>query len=157
MQNDKALRQHLISLLDMKGAHVGFDRAVRGWPLKLQGKKPRGAPYSAWQLLEHMRLAQWDILDFCRNPNYKEKNWPDDYWPQKPVPPDDQAWQQSCRAFRRDLKEMKNLVANPKTNLFAKIPWGSGQTCLREALLVADHNSHHLGQLILLRRLLGDW
>ncbi len=124
---------------------------------KLRGAKLERLPYTAWQLLEHVRLAQWDILDFSHNPDYREKKFPDDYWPKTEAPPNEEAWRKSVAAFRHDLKEMQKLVENPKTDLFAKIPWGDGQTILREALLVADHNAYHLGQLVMLRRLLGAW
>jgi hypothetical protein len=108
-------------------------------------------------LLEHMRIAQWDILEFSRNPKYEPPKWPDDYWPKTQAPPTEAAWQNSVHSFRDDLDAMKKLVNDPKTDLLAKIPWGDGQTLLREVLLVADHNSHHLGQLIDVRRLLGIW
>ncbi|MBV9339572.1 MAG: DinB family protein, partial [Acidobacteria bacterium] len=111
----------------------------------------------AWMLLEHMRIAQWDILDFSRNAQYSSLRWPQDYWPQDPSPPDTSAWIKSIESFREDLNAMKKLVNDPETDLFAAIPWGDGKTILREALLVADHNSHHLGQLIDVRRLLGIW
>jgi hypothetical protein len=108
-------------------------------------------------LLEHLRIAQEDILEFCRDPKYKAPKWPDDYWPKKPAPPSAAAWGKSVKQFRKDLKTMQDLVANPKTDLFAKIPWGDGQTILREVLLVADHNAYHVAQLIDVRRLLGAW
>src|SRR5215469_9730926 len=144
------LRQHVLNLLRMEGAHIGFHEAVKGFPADLQGKKPAGAPHSAWQLLEHLRLAQEDILDFSRNPDYREKKWPEEYWPATEAPPDDAAWNASIRAFEHDLKEMEALVADEKHDLFARIPHGDGQTLMREALLVADHNSYHLGQLVFL-------
>src|SRR5262249_9158179 len=121
------------------------------------GKKPAGFPHSAWMLLEHMRIAQWDILDFSRNAKYESLEWPEGYWPKSEAPPSDSAWEKSVRDFREDLKEMVELVSDPKTDLFAKIPWGDGQTILREALLIADHNAYHLGQLVDVRRLLGAW
>jgi uncharacterized damage-inducible protein DinB len=120
-------------------------------------EKPSGAPYSAWQLLEHMRIAQRDILEFSRNPKHVSPEWPEGYWPTKEAPPTKAAWSNSVRAFRSDLRAMQKLVANPASDLFARIPHGDGQTLLREALLVADHNSYHLGQLVMLRRLLGAW
>ena len=157
MNSDQSLRKHLLELLDGGQAHASFDKVIADFPAKLRGEAPTGLAHSAWMLLEHMRLAQWDILDFSRNPKYKELKWPDDYWPKSPAPPGSAAWDKSVKAFQDDLSEMKKLVNNAKTDLFAKIPWGDGQTVLREALLVADHNSHHLGQLIDLRRLLGIW
>jgi len=157
MDNDQALRKHLLELLDGAYAHAPFDKVVSDFPVKLRGEVPTGLPHSAWMLLEHLRLSQWDILEFSRNPEYKELKWPDEYWPKSPVPPSEAAWDKSVKSFHDDLAAMKNLVNDPKTDLFAKIPWGDGQTILREAMLVADHNSHHLGQLIDVRRLLGAW
>jgi hypothetical protein len=157
MKEDRALRQHLLNLLDGEHAHVNFESVVKGWPVKLRGAKPRGQPFTAWRLLEHMRIAQWDILEFSRNPKHVSPEWPEGYWPRGDAPPDKDAWDKSVRAFRRDLKAMKDLVAKPSTELFARIPHGTGQTILREALLIADHNAYHLGQLLLLRRLLGAW
>jgi hypothetical protein len=151
------LRQHLLALLRGGGAHVSFDDAVSDFPAELQGKIPRGTPHTAWQLLEHMRIAQQDILDFSVNPEYQEMAWPGDYWPKSAAPPDSHAWDKSVKTFKTDLKKMEALVENPKSDLLAPIPWGTGQTLLREALLVADHNAYHLGQLVLVRRLLGAW
>jgi hypothetical protein len=151
------LRKHVLELLKGKSAHADFDAAVSKFPLKLAGEKPAGAPYSAWQLLEHMRIAQWDILEFSRNPQHISPPWPEGYWPQTESPPGMAAWSKSVRAFRADLKAMMDLVADPASDLLARIPHGEGQTLLREALLVADHNSYHLGQLVMLRRLLGAW
>jgi hypothetical protein len=157
MTNDQSLRKHLIELLDGAQAHAAFDKVIVDFPPKLRGEIPNGLPHSAWMLLEHMRLAQWDILDFSRNPKYKELKWPEDYWPNNPAPPSEAAWDKCVKSFHDDLAAMKKLVSDPKTDLFAKIPWGEGQTILREAMLVADHNSHHLGQFIDVRRLLGAW
>ena len=154
--NDKALRDHVLYLLRGGGAHLNFEQGVAGLPAALQGAQAPGAPHTPWQLVEHMRICQWDILDFSVNPNYKEMRF-EDYWPKSAAPPDKAAWEESLRAFRADLKAMEKLVANPKTDLFARIPWGDGQTLLREALLIADHNAYHLGQLVLVRRLLGAW
>lgn len=156
MTMDRLLRKQLVWLLRSRDAHLDFDSVLAGWPLKLRGLKPRRAPHTAWQLLEHIRICQWDILDFCRNPNYREMSFAD-YWPKTIAPPTRTAWEKSLRRFRADRKAMERLVANPRINLFARIPWGTGQTILREALLVADHNAYHLGQLVLLRRLLGAW
>jgi hypothetical protein len=154
---DASLRQHLLDLLAGGQAHATFDAAVKNLPVALRGKRPRGAEHSPWELLEHMRIAQWDILDFTRNPNCQHLPWPEGYWPRTPAPPDAKAWEKSVRAFRRDLKALRDLVADPATDLFAKIPHGDGQTILREALLAADHNAYHIGALVLLRRLLGAW
>jgi len=155
--HDHLLRQHLKYLLRDGGAHAKFSDVVLNFPANLRGRKPAGFPHSAWMLLEHMRIAQWDILEFSRNPKYEPPKWPDDYWPKTQAPPTEAAWQNSVHSFRDDLDAMKKLVNDPKTDLLAKIPWGDGQTLLREVLLVADHNSHHLGQLIDVRRLLGIW
>jgi hypothetical protein len=137
----------------MEGAHLSFREAVADFPAELRGKKPKGTPHTAWQLLEHMRLAQEDILDFSRNPKYEERKFPDDYWPATAAPPSEEAWDRSVRQFEKDLQAMQHLVA-AEEDLFAKIPHGKGQTFLREALLVADHNSYHLGQLMFLRKTL---
>ena len=157
MSDDKALRQHLIKLLNGGDAHADFDQIIEDFPVELRGKTPKGAEHSPWKLLEHLRIAQWDILDFCVNPNYQHLSWPDAYWPATPAPPDEKAWDKSVRTFRRDLKAMCKLLADPETDLFEPIPHGKGQTILREALLVADHNAYHVGQLVLVRRLLGAW
>jgi hypothetical protein len=130
---------------------------VADFPAKWRGEKPTGLPHSGWMLLEHLRIALWDILDFSRNPKYQMPKFPDDYWPKSPSPPSNAAWNDSIKNFEADLEAMKQLIRDPETDLFARIPWGDGQTILREALLIADHNSHHLGQLIDLRRLLGIW
>jgi hypothetical protein len=155
--HEKILREHLLDLLNGGGAHARFDDAVKDMPEKLRGVKPKGLPHSAWMLLEHLRLAQWDILEFSRNSKYKAAKWPDDYWPKTYAPPSTGTWNKSVQQFRKDLKAMQDLVGNPKTDLYARIAWGDGQTILREALLVADHNAYHVGQLVDVRRLLGDW
>ena len=153
-QDDTSLRRHLDNLLRMDGAHISFDAAVADFPAALRGVKPAGAQHSAWELLEHMRIAQEDILDFSRNPVYRDKTFPEDYWPASAEPASEEAWQQSVQQFQKDLTEMRALIADTAHGLFAHIPHGTGQTLLREALLVADHNAYHLGQLVLLRRLL---
>ena len=155
--SDASLRRHLLELLNGGHAHADFDAATRNMPASARGKRPKGAEHSPWEVLEHLRIAQWDILEFSRDPRHKSPNWPGGYWPEKPAPPDAKAWDKSARAFRRDLKAMCDLVADPKTDLHAKIPHGAGQTILREALLAADHNAYHLGELVLLRRMLGAW
>ncbi|MFY9531206.1 MAG: DinB family protein [Candidatus Acidiferrales bacterium] len=160
MANDKSLkslRQHLANLLSGKDAHLDLKQAIAGLPPNLRGAKPAGAPHSAWELLEHIRIAQWDILEFSHNPKHVSPDWPAGYWPKSAAPPSAAAWDKSVKAVERDLDAMKKLVLNPKTDLFAKIPHGSGQTILREAFLIADHNAYHVGQIVLLRRLLGPW
>lgn len=152
------LKQHLLNLLDFEGAHVGFDKAVQGLATELRGKKVKGFPHTAWQLVEHMRIAQWDILEFSRDANHVSPKWPEGYWPQSLGPTSDAAWKKSIAAFGNDLDEMKKLVAEAdEQKLYERIPHGDGQTLLREALLVADHNSYHLGQLVMLRKILGAW
>ena len=155
--SDAALRQHLLYLLRGGGAHASFDQAFARFPAKLRGVTAPGASHTAWQILEHLRLAQWDILEFSRNPKHVSPKFPEGYWPRTAAPPDKTAWARSLAAFRADLKAMQKLVQSPATDLFAAIPHGDGQTVLREALLVADHNAYHLGELVLLRRLLGAW
>jgi hypothetical protein len=153
----QTLRAELDRFLAGRGAHADFDAAVADFPAELYSAKPHGAPHSAWDLLEHLRIAQWDILDFSRNPQYKAREFPKEYWPDSFAPPKFNSWNLSVKAFQDDLKAMCDLVADEKTDLFAKIPHGDGQTVLREALVLADHNSYHLGQMVLLRRILGDW
>jgi hypothetical protein len=158
---DAAVRQQVLALLDGGQAHATFDQAVADFPAELRGAKAEVGdeltPYTAWQLLEHMRIAQWDILEFSRNPKHISPEWPEGYWPHSAKPPDPRSWAKSVQSFKSDLQAMKDLVSNPATDLYAPIPHGDGQTILREALLVADHNAYHLGQLVLLRKLLGAW
>jgi hypothetical protein len=154
---NQSLREHVLYLLDGGGAHAKFDDVIKGLPSNLRGLKPDKLPHSAWMLLEHLRLAQWDILEFSRNGKHVSPQWPEGYWPETEAPPSDEAWTKSVAQFRRDLKAIQKLVSNPETDLFARIPWGDDQTILREALLVADHNAYHLGQLVDLRRVLGAW
>ena len=155
--HDQLLRQHVIYLLDGGGAHANFDDVLRDFPAKARGQKPAGLPHTPWMLLEHLRLAQWDILEFSCNGKHKSPQWGEGYWPKTEAPATETAWEASIKNFRKELKAMRDLVENPKTDLFAKIPWGDGQTVLREALLVADHNAYHLGQLVDARRALGAW
>jgi len=153
---DAQLRDQLVKLLEWKEAHAGFDKAVAGIPPDLRGKQPSGL-HSPWQLLEHLRIAQHDILEFCRNPQYEEMHWPDDYWPPSPEPPSARAWDESLERYREDRNAMQALARDTSLDLAAKIPHGSGQTYLREILLVADHCAYHVGQLIVVRKLLGAW
>lgn len=157
MDRDAALRGHLRALLEDGQAHLDFDKAIAGLPPALRGARPPGQPHTPWRLLEHLRIAQWDILRFCVDPAHVSPEFPAGYWPEGDAPPDDAAWDASVAAFRRDFRAMLGLVADPGVDLFAPIPHGDGQTILREAMLVADHNAYHLGQLVLIRRLLGDW
>src|SRR5438067_5461978 len=152
MDKDQALREHVLYLLDGGGAHLNFDAAVADLPAELRGARATGVPHTPWRLVEHMRIAQWDILEFSRNPKHVSPKFPEGYWPEGDGPVDAAAWDRSLAGFRADLQAMCDLLANPATDLFARIPHGDGQTILREALLVADHNAYHLGQLVLLRR-----
>jgi uncharacterized damage-inducible protein DinB len=151
------IREQLARVLTWEDAHTSFDSAVAGLPPRLRGTQPAGLPYSPWQLLEHLRITQHDILDFCRNPDYAELDWPDDYWPAGASPPDAEAWDNSVREFQRDRSTLQQLSSDPKIDLESRIPHGSGQTYLRELLLAADHAAYHLGELVVVRRLLGAW
>lgn len=153
--SEDVLRAHLADMLDWKNAHAGFDAAVDGIPEDMRGRRPERLPHSPWELVEHMRIAQHDILEFCIDPNYKEMKWPDDYWPPAGQQPTKDQWERSIADFRKDREAMKKLAV--EGDLYSRIPHGTGQTILREILLVADHNSHHVGQLILVRRALGAW
>ena len=155
--NDAALRKHLIDVLKGGSAHVQFMDALEGFPSNKRGTFAPGLPHTGWQLLEHSRIAQWDILEFSRNPKHVSPGFPEGYWPKTPGPPADAEWDKSVQSFQHDLTEMIELVKNPRTDLFAKIPHGDNQTILREALVLADHNAYHLGQLVDLRRALGTW
>ena len=154
---DKTLRKHLVELLQGGNAHATFDQAIENLPANLRGKKVEHLPYTAWMLLEHLRIAQRDILDFSRNPKHTSPKWPDGYWPAKEAPVSASSWDKSVKSFHADLKAMQDLVGDPKTDLYAPLAWGEGQTILREALLVADHNAYHVAELVVLRRLLGAW
>jgi hypothetical protein len=155
--DEKVLRDYLGRALSWHEAHVDWKKAVRGIPVKDLGKRPKGVEYSPWELLEHMRLATWDILEFSRDPKHVSPEWPAGYWPKNPEPPNAAAWSKSVKALENHLEEMRALVNDPKIDLLAPIRAGSAQTILRETLLVADHNAYHLGQLVLVRRLLGCW
>ena len=157
MEQNEMLREQLIKLLGWQDAHVNFDDAVEGIPAQSHGVRPEGLPYSPWQLLEHIRLTQRDILDFCRDPSYEAPKWPDDYWPTSTIPPTQEAWQESVTAYGADREALQELIADPELDLYAKIPHGEGQTYLREVLLVADHSAYHVGELVAVRRLLGVW
>jgi uncharacterized damage-inducible protein DinB len=150
-------REQLTKLLNWEDAHTSFDSAVAGLPTALRGTQPAGLPYSPWQLVEHLRITQHDILDFCRNPNYTELTWPDDYWPPSASPGEHAAWRESIRQFQHDRSALQELSADPQIDLESVIPHGSGQTYLRELLLAADHAAYHIGELIVVRRLLGAW
>ncbi len=157
IDTDKALRKQLVSMLKGGEAHAKFEDAVSNLPAKLRGTKPDGFPHSPWMLLEHLRIAQWDILEFSRNEKHKSPKWPDEYWPKMTAPPSAAAWNKSVTTFKQDAQAMQDLIASSSTDLFQKIPWGEDQTILREALLLADHNAYHIAQLVDVRRLLGAW
>lgn len=158
MSNSTALRDHLVRLLDWEDAHVGFDKAIDGIPPDLRGARAPGFEHSPWALLEHLRLAQEDILDFCVNAAYTHRMaWPEDYWPRESSPPSEQAWTDSIAAFVRSRDELTRLAREVK-DLSATVPTGTGQqTYLRAILLVADHAAYHVGQLVAVRRALGTW
>jgi hypothetical protein len=153
--NDKTLREHLARLLEGKGAHLELQAALSQYPESIAGSRVPGVSHTPWRLLEHMRIAQSDILEFSRKPDHVSPSYPDGYWPETDSPPTASAWAQSVESFLADLEAMRRLVMDPATDLFAPIPWGDGQTVLREALVLADHNSYHLGQLILIGKVLG--
>lgn len=155
--NSDIIREHISRLLNWQEAHINFDKAVDHIPVEMRGEQPEGVPYSPWQLLEHMRITQFDILDFCQNPDYQEISWPDDYWPDSNIPQNREEWEKSVDQFRADRSALQQMAKNPEIDLTAVIPHGSGQTYLRELLLVADHTAYHVGQLIVVRRLLGIW
>jgi hypothetical protein len=157
MKSDDNLREHVLYLLRGGGAHLDFDEAVADLDARMRGAKAPGTSHTPWRLLEHMRIAQWDILEFCRNPAHVSPDFPDGYWPTSDAPARDEDWDDSLASFHQDLAAMCDLVKDPGQDLFAPLPHGDGQTLLREALLVADHNAYHLGQMVLLRRVLGAW
>lgn len=151
--NDQSLRDHVLSLLRGRNAHISFDAFVKDFPAAACDRKIEGLPYTAWQVLEHIRIAQWDILEFCRDPKHVSPKWPEGYWPKPDDLGNEELWKETIEKFRDDLKQMADLVADPANDLFAKIPHGTGQTILREALLVADHNGYHLGALVVMNRI----
>lgn len=155
--NQTELIRQLIELLNGGNAHVKFEGAVANIPFNLLGQKPHNLPYSIWQLTEHIRIAQWDILDFSRNPNYKEIRWPDDYWPQNIAPKTEEDWRKCLEQIEKDKQEFISLLHAPEVDLYAPFPYGQGQNLLREALLIADHTSYHTGEIVLVRRLLNAW
>lgn len=156
MNETRQMRELLARQLDWEAAHVGYQRAVADFPLALRGVVPDGFAHSGWQMVEHIRLAQADILDFCVNPAYVAPAWPESYWPAA-APQDAAAWDASVEGYQRDLEALRQLALDENVDLFAPIPWGDGQTCLRELLLVTDHTSYHVGQLVALQRALGCW
>jgi hypothetical protein len=157
MEHDKLLRQQLAKLIDWNEAHADLSAAVHNFPAKLRGKVPDGLPHSAWQLLEHVRIALWDILEFSCDAKHKSPKWPEGYWPETEAPPSDKAWDESVKSILKTQEDLRNLVTDPSHDLLKPFPHGDGQTLLREALLAADHGAYHLGQLVLVRKALGAW
>jgi len=153
MDQQKALREHVLELLEGRSAHIDLESAVKEFPVNEINTRIGNSPHTAWQLLEHIRLAQWDILEFSRNANHVSPDWPDGYWPEDDGT--DDGWQKSLQQVLDELQAMRDLVSDEANDLYMTLPWGDGQTLLREALLVADHNSYHLGQIVLLRKMLG--
>lgn len=151
------LRKELIFQLNGGNAHAPLEKVIGKFPARFRGMAPPGLPFSGWQLLEHMRLAQADMLEFCTNKKYREKKWPEDYWPKSPAPASSRQWDASIRQTKRDRAQFARVIGDPKADLFAPIPWGNGQTLFHEACLIIDHNSYHLGEIVTLRRFLGIW
>ena len=154
---DKAVRTQLTELLTKAHAHATLDEAVENISIEDVGKRPNNLPYSIWQLVEHIRIAQWDILEFSRDPNHKSPSWPDGYWPKEDAPADKTAWDKALQQIKNDCNEFIALLNAPDSDLYTPFPHGTGQTLLREAMLIADHNSYHTGQIIIIRRLLKEW
>ena len=157
MPQDDAVRKHLITLLERSEAHAGFDKTVKGVPVDKMGVRPEGSQHSLWEQLEHIRVAQRDILEFSESADYQPRDWPDDYWPQSPKPAGAAEWEASVQSIIADREKFIQLLKDPERDLYEPFPWGDGQTLLREALLIADHNAYHLGEMVLTRRLLGIW
>lgn len=158
MTNDQPLRDHVLDLLRGGGAHLGFEEAFADLPVDLRGARPAGIPHSPWRLLEHMRICQWDILEYCRNPKHRSPDFPDGYWPDGDAPPSVDQWDRSLSAYRRDLDAVMEMVSDTSQDLCLPLPHGrSGHTLLREVLLIADHQAYHLGQVVAVRRALGAW
>ena len=155
--SDQSLRDHLLWLLDGGDAHISFEAATANMPFEAQGRQAEGFPHTPWQLLEHLRICQWDILEFSRTADHVSPEFPTGYWPTSEAPPNENAWRESVARFEADAEQLRDLVRTPSVNLYAPFPWGTGQTLLREVLLVADHNAYHLGQLILVRKALNAW
>ncbi len=157
MKPEEVLRKQLVAALEGGHAHAEFDDVIKKLPADLRNAKVPNVPYTLWHLLEHIRLAQWDILDFIRNPEYKSMPWPEGYWPDPDAEADEKAWKKTIADFHKDRKELTELMTDPKTDFYGKIPHGSGQHILREILLVVDHTAYHLGEFLVMRRMLGAW
>ncbi len=157
MDKNNLLRKELISYLERPHTHALLNDAIKNFPEKLINKKPPNIPYSFWQMLEHIRISQWDMIDFIQNPNYKELQWPKEYWPDENEKATKKMWDDCVKKFENDIITLRKIIENPETDLFAPIPHGTGQTIFREALQVIDHASYHMGQLIVMRRMVGEW
>jgi DinB family protein len=157
MEPGKVVREQLLQLLRGGNAHMVFDQAVERFPLEKINARPPGSDYTPWRLLEHMRIAQWDILEFVRNPNHVSPPWPEGYWPPEGQAADESRWKETIQKFHEDLQAMQAIVENPGTNLFDSLPHAPGYTVLREVLVLADHNAYHMGEFGLLRQMIGAW
>ncbi len=157
MNKDGSLRENLLALLTGEHARMSFEDVVHGFPLDKIKEYFPNADYTPWDLLEHIRIAQEDILDFIKNPNYKARKWPEDYWPKKGRKATAAEWGKTITYFKRDFKELENMVKNPKTDLYQEIPWGEGETFLREIVTVSNHNAFHLGEFAIMRQAMGTW
>jgi uncharacterized damage-inducible protein DinB len=157
MGSDKTVRSLLLEQLEGRNAHVDFNQAVQGLTFKQAGIRVEGAPHTIWELIEHIRIGQDDILEFCTNPDYQAIDWPNDYWPEKSKPENQEQFEASVQAVKEGVDEMCELIRDPQNNLQQPFPYGDGQTLFREAMLIVDHNAYHIGQIVLVRRLLGSW
>jgi hypothetical protein len=157
MNSDKVAREQLLALLRGGNSHMGFDAAVADFPEESINRKPPNVPYTPWHLIEHMRITQWDILEFIRNPDHVSPDWPEGYWPARDKQADKARWEKSIRDFHADLKALQDLVADPNTDLFAPIPHATDYNILREILVVSDHTAYHTGEFAILRQVMGTW
>ena len=155
MKSEPTLRDQLVRYLDWDSAHLSFDDAVKDFTPDKRGIRPSGAPHSAWELLEHLRIGLWDIVEFSRDAKHVSPKWPKEYWPKSPAPPNEKAWDESVAGYRQSLRALAEIAKNESNDLFARIPHGDGQTLLREILLAADHNAYHLGQLVMVRKMVA--
>jgi hypothetical protein len=157
MDTQEIVRKHLLDLLRGGNAHMGFDESFDNFPTEAINASPAGSDYTPWRLLEHIRIAQWDILEFVRDPSHKSPPWPDGYWPAKGVIADRQKWEESLKGFWADLHDMQALIEDPQTDLLGEIPHAPGYTILREALVLADHNAYHMGEFAMMRQVMDTW
>jgi len=157
MDDQSSLRSHIVEQLTGQNAHAGLQKSIEGLERKDLGVVPEGCAHSVWMLVEHIRIAQYDVLDFSRNPNYKPLSWPDEYWPENPSPADQSEWNRTVSSIHKDRQQMVNLVEDTENDLLEPFPHGNGQTLFREAMLIVDHNAYHIGQIVQLRRIMGNW